>query len=386
MCRSAIEYPPNGKRCGLGAHMTEAEREERRLRRNAREKELYYIRKQRAAGEENPVVAAPPVMLTPETFQQIIEDAVGDAEKVAARREVSAKYSEQHASLVSLSQDEASLGGGADHFDNENISTYDSRDIAARLLSEPQDDLAYQKIVSVDGKFSVNSVNDVKRVFLEDGSVGYFKNYSSAVTDYYTHSDYGHDVLESFNNEVVAYRLCTIMGEGYSKLVPKTVFREYNGNLGTLQIEAEGEVGSHGIFGPDHGPECSPSHLRKAALFEYLAGSQDRHGGNYAVIDNGHEGSDEVTLIDNGFSFPNHEGTSYNTLRVSTMAFSQHDGVIELDKSERQVIQNVKKSVEEGELSLLLSAGQRDFMLRRIDGLLEDGSLSNDNCARYMVW
>ena len=44
-----------------------------------------------------------------------------------------------------------------------------------------------------------------------------------------------------------------------------------------------------------------------------------------------------------------------------------------------------KKSVEEGELSLLLSSGQRDFMLRRIDGLLEDGSLSEDNYTRYMV-
>lgn len=385
MCRSAIEYPPNGKRCGLGAHMTEAEREERRLRRNAREKELYYIRKQRAVGEAVPVVA-PPVMLTPETFQQIIENTVGDAEKVAARREVSAKYSEQHASLVSLSQDETFLGGGEDYFYDENVSTYESRDIAARLLSEPQDDLAYQKIVSVDGNFNVNSVNDVKRVFLEDGNVGYFKSYGSAVTDYGTHADYGHDVLESFNNEVVAYRLCTIMGEGYSKLVPKTVFREYNGNLGTLQIEAEGEVGVHSRVRGDRRDECSPSYLRKAALFEYLAGSQDRHGGNYAVINKGHEGDDEVTLIDNGFSFPNREGTTYNQLRVSKMSLSQHDGVIELDESERQMIQNVKKSVEEGELSLLLSAGQRDFMLRRIDGLLEDGSLSEDNCTRYMVW
>lgn len=354
MCRSAIEYPPNGKRCERREHMSAAELVAWKERRNARERELYYLRKakkQAAAQQVEEVAPVLPAMV------------------------------EGRASLSRLSQDVEALAGGADKLDAKWVSTDEARGISSRILAGEQPDLAYQSIAGEDTAFQANSVNEVKRVFLHDGSVGYFKNYASAVHEGGgTHSDYGHNILESFNNEVVAYRLSQIMGEGYSRLVPVTVLREYNGQIGTLQAEAEGEVGVHSSWSYDYTADCSPTGLRAVALFDYIAGSQDRHSGNYSVIDNGGDGKDEFVLIDNGFAFPhpsNGQGL-YNQLKISDMMLSS--GKMVLTKEEKKTVKRVQASlVEGGELYNLLAVGQREFMNTRLTALLRDGCLSHEN-------
>lgn len=60
MCRSILEHPPAGLRCNLNVHLTPEMRETKRLARNARERELYHLRKSSSAqhSPKNPKVHA----------------------------------------------------------------------------------------------------------------------------------------------------------------------------------------------------------------------------------------------------------------------------------------------------------------------------------------
>lgn len=379
MCRSAIEFPPNGKRCAFGDHLSAADKAEWRVKRAARERELYYIRKARKAGdaEQNTIesdVAADRTI----SFENPKPQVIDVAKLLDAQPEVD-PYQDAHDSLIILSKNKELLGGGYDDYDVRTwISTKQSRNATEYLLNTRQSDSAYMKIVGKDSNFDVNSVNSVSRVYLEDGRTAYFKNYVLSADDHYVHADYQHDVLESFNNEVAAYRLTQIMGEGYSHFVPETVFREYDGKIGTLQIEAEGEVGAHNNY-EDFSADFDYDLLRRAAIFEYLAGSQDRHAGNYAVKDNGHDGKDELVFIDNGFSFPCVDNAMYGSVNISKMSFGVEEHIL-LQEDEIEMINRVSSAVndEGGELFSILSDQQKEFMNKRIQFALDDWGISRD--------
>lgn len=355
MCRSASQYPPNGKRCGFGNHMTTADREARRLVRNAREKELYYIRKERKTN-------------TTETPEKVGVSSKEEASPITqSTSALLQKYADEYNMLAKHSTSHEVLSGGIDHMNNPYVSTDESRAILARLLEEEQDELAYIKVSK------------------EDGKVGYFKKYSD-ITDTDTHVDYNHDVLETFNNEVVAYKLTQVMGKDYH-FVPTTVVRKHDGHIGTLQAEAEGEVGAYNIWDGSKPTDFDKKVLRNVALLEYVMGAQDRHAGNFAVISEGREkGNYGITLIDNGFSLPGTDTPTYSVLVPSRAAFKVH-GDIKLNVKEKKTLNKVLTSIEPGgEMHDMLSEGQQTYMKKRIQYLLKQGYLSEDNYTYKMGW
>jgi len=353
LCRSALEYPPNGKRCEKNHALSPAQLEERRLKRNAREKELYHARKTRKMSSQT------------HSFVREVEPEDLYAEQKARLREVGEDTDRLMAKNSWLG--DAEVG--------ELLSSEGSRHVAAHILMNDQHKLAYLNIEKRDRDFAVNCSNDVKRLFLEDGTIGYFKSYEDQ-NSLDAATEYDHDLLETFNNEVVAYRLAQVLGEGFDNLVPPTVLREYEGQLGSFQLEAEGQVTHSPFERPNAFREFSPTHLRKAALFDYLAGSQDRHGDNYTVVTRP-GWRDEIRLIDNGFSFPYADGTSLNSSVVLNAVIKLADQeTFVLTEEEISAVNTAKQSLADGVMKELLSESQRKFMNTRIDLLLSSGELT----------
>lgn len=130
--------------------------------------------------------------------------------------------------------------------------------------------------------------NITRRVIFEDGSVAYHKSFSGLAEG--LASSFGHDEAYQPLHEVAAYRVAHELGEPYASMVPATVLREVDGELGSLQA---------GITGgdPPYGPIDQHRGWAAAGFFDALIGQQDRHGGNVLVENGGYK------LIDHGYSF-----------------------------------------------------------------------------------
>lgn len=344
MCRSALEYPPNGKRCGFGTHMTTKEREQRRLQRNAREKELYHIRKQLAN-------SCPVGSKFVEAFNQL-QISVAGTEKELEERFIPV-------------------------WDREDTSTASEDDLVniKRILSEPQPDLAYLTVVSKDSDFDADCTNDVSLLTLEDGSRGYFKDYDHMKDQGDGDSIlwFGPTILGSFTNEVAAYQLSEALGEPYKGMVPVTVFREHDNHLGTLQLEAEGTVGAGWDMDNE---DWDADAVRRAALFDYIAGSQDRHSDNYAVVKNA-DGKGKPIMIDNGFSFPKDE-SPLNTSVFLEMYIA--DGSKTLTAEDKETLKKAIVAAKDGGvLDKYLAKSARETLITRCSKLLDDGELTENN-------
>jgi uncharacterized protein (TIGR02996 family) len=104
---------------------------------------------------------------------------------------------------------------------------------------------------------------------------------------------------EYYIREVAASTLADILGFG--DLVPPTALRQDGDELGSMQEYVPGETG-HDLIQDGHSQSSlgvSPEDVTRAAVFDYILGSEDRHTGNW-VIDQG----GKITLIDNGISLP----------------------------------------------------------------------------------
>jgi hypothetical protein len=105
---------------------------------------------------------------------------------------------------------------------------------------------------------------------------------------------HGHDPLQIPINECAAWRLATAIGRGLAERVAPCVMWNYRSCPGSLTRRAQG-VGSTTVpfrVVPDQCLEC--------ALFDSLAGQQDRHGDNYRWK----AGEAQLTLFDHGYTFP----------------------------------------------------------------------------------
>jgi hypothetical protein len=106
--------------------------------------------------------------------------------------------------------------------------------------------------------------------------------------------------LSNYRAEVLAYELDVLLG---FNLVPPTVERTIDGNLGSLQLFEEGISGVLLRYNTDNVMDYDSRvlvhhNLKKQSLFDYLIQNGDRHRANYLFTVDG-----KVISIDNGSSF-----------------------------------------------------------------------------------
>lgn len=170
--------------------------------------------------------------------------------------------------------------------------------------------------------------NGCVKLRAEDGSIGYFKD---------THSSSKNNLLlvgisevGLLRHEVAAYALTQIMGEGYKNTVPPTYIRVYRDTDGTLRMGSiqEHRDGDLGFDVEEIRPNSLPlaNNVKEAAIIGFLLGDQDRHGGNF--IHN--QESNEIYLIDNGYSFPEtnltpHEDSLQNPFKGQNVFLTERD-------------------------------------------------------------
>lgn len=161
------------------------------------------------------------------------------------------------------------------------------------LRSKPIKSVTANPEAGVNGSFVVE---------FDDGSSGVFKPVASERI----HDEDGHLIRQAVKGnfagrEVAASEVAHILGVGH--LLPETVIRQgvegASGDVGSLQkFVPESQVASK------HTTEDvkydGPENLADAAVFDFLTMNQDRHSTNWMVSATG----PPLTLIDNGFSFP----------------------------------------------------------------------------------
>ena len=135
----------------------------------------------------------------------------------------------------------------------------------------------------------MGGINDSTLLSLAGGTRGIFKSISGENKLARTSVDATQFPLAY--REAMAYRIDQQMG---LNMVPPTVIRKIDGQLGSIQYWSEGDVGRMA----DIVDTLSPDDIYKMSAFDYLIGNTDRHHHNILYKNN------KPVLIDNGFAFP----------------------------------------------------------------------------------
>lgn len=262
------------------------------------------------------------------------------------------------------------------------------RSIAQNLALECFSELSHQPIRKLDEHFFSDSSTQVLRYELEDGSVGYFKSFTDNSFDEYSFRDYGTTSLNASINEVNAYRMAQLLGDGFSDLVPETVIREIDGSLGTLQREVISEGKPPSSF--HRNPQLREDY-RKAAIFDFIIGNLDRHSDNFIYgFEAGESGRRRyrIRLIDHSFSFPWKRGSSYFNQSVfaensapggyyDSTGYHVPQKESGLKADERSSLARAKVGMERWISEGTIGVRRGEAVLRRIDVLLKSDRLSS---------
>ena len=194
------------------------------------------------------------------------------------------------------------------------------RRIAQRLALGNFTAFSYTPVASEDEEWSSDGFSSVRRFELEDGSVGYFKPFTENSFEEEEFEEYGMSSLAASISEVNAYRMARAMGPGFDELVPETVFREIDGETGTLQREVPQDDGPSRNIG--NSPQLKEDY-RHAAIFDFVIGNLDRHKDNwlYGVSGDEQSAQSRIRLIDNSFSFP---GSNYESIHLNSSVFANN--------------------------------------------------------------
>lgn len=270
--------------------------------------------------------------------------------------------------------------------------------VALNLGALPLSDFAAGRVKDRDLTWKAGGTTSVQRYELMDGSIGYFKSFQeNSRYDEYGFRSFGTSTLGAAINEVNARRMAQLFGPGYEKLVPETVLREIDGEIGSFQREV-----SEGSEMPPnfHRSVELRGDYRKAAIFDFVIGNLDRHDANLLYeATTGPDGAEakRLRLIDNAYSFPD---LSSKTI-VNDSMFADNDetdGDFEEDEDGEEV-EFEGYYIPDGELQLTsqevadlerVRKGVRDWMRRgtivqdrgeatlgRIDRLLQGGKLTS---------
>lgn len=236
------------------------------------------------------------------------------------------------------------------------------KNTAMRLALKDVSPLAYTPVKSEDDEFYSEGFSSTHRLELEDGTKGYFKPFMDNSDDggeaYYVFNDYSETPMNATVNEVNSHRMAKAMGDGYDKLVPETVIREYDGKLGSFQKEVNDEE-PHG--GSQH----------DAAVFDFVIGSRDRHIGNLIPYQE-RDGQHKYTLIDNSFSFTHNEMDSY---AVNQSYFTSKEYGSPLTSRDYKALDRAESAVNEWEKEGTVSSRCAGAVRDRVQYLRDNGAL-----------
>jgi len=263
--------------------------------------------------------------------------------------------------------------------------------VAMKLALSEIDEISYLPIVSRDSNWITEGSTVVERYELDDGSHGYFKSFSANSYDEDFFRDrFGVSSLGASINEVNAHRMGAALGGEFSQLVPETAFREVYGKLGTIQREVAEDESVNRSFREN---QQLREDYRRAAIFDFVIGSLDRHGDNYLyATEIGKDGYPEsrLRLIDNSFSFPNPQVPS----EVNSNAFADNSGAgsmpgswtieykatraeMGLTDEDRNALKRARTEVQGWVKNKTIGTQRGRATLERIDHLLSENLVTN---------
>lgn len=259
--------------------------------------------------------------------------------------------------------------------------------VAQKVATDHLSQIGYTKVEKEDVDWGSNGVSSVRRLELEDGSKGYFKSvFVNSEESEEIFIGFGSTALTAAVNEVNAYRLSQAMGAGYDHLVPETSFTVYDGQLGTIQKEAE-ESQNNSAYKLNR--KSLREDYRKAAIFDFVIGNIDRHSENFICSEL--DGKMHFVLIDNSFSFPDADAQgSYNesifadnepTAPIWSEDYDDRvwpppENSVFTDDEKKSLAKARKEILSWGENGSILKGPMNDAV-KRIDHLLESGKMSS---------
>lgn len=272
-------------------------------------------------------------------------------------------------------------GGELEYSEND-------KDVAMKIAQSTTKRLSYDPVGNKnDAWVNEEGLTSVQKVTLENGDVGYFKAFRKnfVLEKSYQFNLYGLSSLGATTNEVNASRLANSMGNGYEKLVPETVIREVDGEIGSFQREVKSidsdKISIDGVsLNTDDNDVTSADKtsfdqsFKRAAVFDYVIGSLDRHDDN-VIIENNSEDNPEVKLIDNSFSFPDYEYAIAFNGSVINDKVSEHES--KLDQKDVESLHNGRNAIKDWMNDGTIDKIRGKQVLMRIDKLLESETIEN---------
>lgn len=256
--------------------------------------------------------------------------------------------------------------------------------IAMKVASQELSSIGYTEVEKEDEEWSSNGFSSVRRLELKDGTRGYFKSVkSNSESSEGNFREFGTNSLTAAVNEVNAYRMAKLMGEGYENLVPETSFTVYDNQLGTLQRESvEMDEGVSAALYSDSLRED----YRKAVIYDFVVGNLDRHTENFIYSRRGED--EHIVLIDNSFTFTDHN--EFGMLNAANLAdnngvgspWRKRDSDYRITgedehftEDEKAVLHNVRKGIKSWMDESTITEGAGNSLISRVDALLDKGKL-----------
>jgi hypothetical protein len=191
----------------------------------------------------------------------------------------------------------------------------------------------------------------------EDGSEAFHKPHESLKTS--SVSDFGHNQDTPPMHECAAWHFAKALGEEYESLLPATVYRQIEGEWGSLAAKLPGVKPGTPAF------THAPDQVNVAGLFDVMIGQQDRHLNNFLWD----KASGRLGLFDHGFCFPG-DGHEHR-IRSASLQRQRRYKKLKLDRDEVQLVERILASGDLLGIEPLLEPERSARMTLRLEKLID---------------